>query len=39
VHRHENVGRFDVAVNDGLLVSVLDRLTDWYEKLKTLLGR
>jgi hypothetical protein len=39
VHRHEHVGRFDVAVDDPLLVGVLDGLADRHEQLQPLARR
>src|SRR5262249_45930343 len=36
VERDQDVGRLDVAVDDPLLVSVLDRLTDRDEELQAL---
>ena len=37
--RDENVRGLDVAVDDALLVRVLDRVTDGNEKLEPLAGR
>ena len=39
VHGHQDVRRLDVAVDDPLLVRVLDRLADRDEQLEPLAGR
>ena len=36
--RDQDVGRLEVAVNDALLMGVLDRLADRHEQLQPLLG-
>ena len=38
VQRHQNVGRLDVAVDDALLMGVLDRVADRDEQLQPLAG-
>ena len=38
VQRHENIGRLDVAVDDALLMGVLDRVADGDEQFQTLAG-
>jgi hypothetical protein len=37
VQSHQNVRRLDVAVNDALLMRVLDRLADFDKQIETVL--
>jgi hypothetical protein len=36
---YENIGRFDVAMDDAPLMRMLDRLTDLHKKPKPILRR